>query len=203
MTSDIFTSWFTIFLTQVKERPLLLIFDGHRTHATLEIIKLAQSNNFTLLKLPSHTTDILQPLDVACFRPLKCYWDKRVIAFQKENDFHYLAKSDYVDLLCDVWFQGLSVQNIQTGFRSTGIFPVDRSKYPLAKFNCVKMASYTSYHTIQHDAGNPNIAVEGHGNTTSLSFCSIPVPVQQSTSLPVSPVTAINIGASGDSSSSV
>ena len=57
-------------------RPLLLIFDGHLTHFSLEVIEKARREDITLLKLLPHVTDILQPLDVACFGPLKRMWEK-------------------------------------------------------------------------------------------------------------------------------
>jgi hypothetical protein len=56
MQTNVFVSWFDTFLRQVKERPLLLVFDGHRTHIGLDLIKCAKDNNVSLLKLPSHTT---------------------------------------------------------------------------------------------------------------------------------------------------
>jgi hypothetical protein len=35
MQTNVFVSWFDTFLRQVKERPFLLVFDGHRTHIGL------------------------------------------------------------------------------------------------------------------------------------------------------------------------
>jgi hypothetical protein len=64
MQTNVFVSWFDTFLRQVKERPFLLVFDGHRTHIGLDLIKCAKDNNVSLLKLPSHTTHCLQPLDM-------------------------------------------------------------------------------------------------------------------------------------------
>jgi hypothetical protein len=142
MNTEIFNSWFLEFLKMVKERPLILIFDGHKTHISLPLIKLGQDNQVSILKLPSHTTSLLQPLDVACFKPLKNAWDNRLLQFQRDNNFRQLGKSEMVDLICDVWNIGLNPANIKAGFLKTGIFPVDRNVYPTNLFHPVKFASY-------------------------------------------------------------
>ena len=45
-------------------RPVLLVLDGHGSHITIDVIEYARSNEVYLLCLPSHTSHILQPLDV-------------------------------------------------------------------------------------------------------------------------------------------
>ena len=54
----------------LKLPPILLIYDGHGSHTTLDWITLARANNIILYCLPPHTTHWLQPLDVGCFGPL-------------------------------------------------------------------------------------------------------------------------------------
>ena len=71
MTKEVFHDWFKKFARFVKVRPLLLILDGHLTHLSLDVILKAREEKITILKLPAHTTDLLQPLDVTCFGPLK------------------------------------------------------------------------------------------------------------------------------------
>ena len=71
MTADVFAKWFNRFCEQVTLRPLLLIFDGHLMHISIPVIEQEIVENIILLKLPRHVTDLLQPLDVACFGPVK------------------------------------------------------------------------------------------------------------------------------------
>ncbi|KAG0716222.1 hypothetical protein GWK47_010228 [Chionoecetes opilio] len=74
MTTAIFHGWMEEFVKETKDiRPLLLLFYGHLAHMSATTIELAMRENITLIKLPSHCTDVLQPLDVACFNPLKSY----------------------------------------------------------------------------------------------------------------------------------
>ncbi|XP_071043034.1 tigger transposable element-derived protein 6-like [Parasteatoda tepidariorum] len=91
MTADIFDSWFIIFCEQVKTRPLLIIYDGHKTHMSMNVIAKARSEKISILKLPAHTTDILQPLDKCCFRPLKMKWDKRLTESLLGVTLHLIA----------------------------------------------------------------------------------------------------------------
>ena len=67
MDSEAFAKWFEKFCKYVKERPLLLIYDGHMTHVTIPVITLAMKENVVLIKLPPHFTDLLQVLDKTCF----------------------------------------------------------------------------------------------------------------------------------------
>ena len=76
MTMELFSSWFIKFLNTVTERPLLLVFDGHMTHVSINVIQRAMEDDVILLKLPSHTTDKLQPLDIGGFEQLKRLWEK-------------------------------------------------------------------------------------------------------------------------------
>ena len=65
-----YLEWFKSFLKNIPPtRPVLVIEDGHSSHISLEVIKLAQNNDVHLLCLPSHTTHILQPLDISVFKP--------------------------------------------------------------------------------------------------------------------------------------
>ena len=71
METETFAAWFSHFADFVKERPLILLFDSHLTHISISFIKRALNENIIIVKFPPHVTDVLQPLDVFCFGPLK------------------------------------------------------------------------------------------------------------------------------------
>ena len=50
-------------------RPLLLLYDGHKSHISPSLIEWAKEHNIVLFVLPAHTSHILQPMDVGCFGP--------------------------------------------------------------------------------------------------------------------------------------
>ena len=121
MDSEVFAEWFDIFIKMVKDRPLLLLFDGHMTHITLPVIEKAMKERVIIVKFPPHVTDILQPLDVTCFGPLKRRWEQllqeRVNLFAAKCQ---LSKEDFVNQLCKIWKDGMRESNIVNGFSSTG-----------------------------------------------------------------------------------
>ena len=72
--SELFLKWlehFCAFTKASKDRPQLIILDGHHSHKTLAAIELAESKGVHLLTLPPHSTHRMQPLDRTFFRPLK------------------------------------------------------------------------------------------------------------------------------------
>ena len=74
---SLFLDWFKFFIASIlPARPVLTIEDGHSSHISLEVIKLARENDIYLLCLPSHCTHILQLLDVGVFKSLKAHFNK-------------------------------------------------------------------------------------------------------------------------------
>ncbi len=76
MTEGNFFQWMEqVFVPWVSslnsDRPHLLILDGHASHISIRVKELADKNQIHLFLLPPHSSHILQPLDVACYGPLK------------------------------------------------------------------------------------------------------------------------------------
>ena len=78
ITTEIFALWLQNLTKQVKEPPLLVIYDGHLTHVLLKLIEKAIKEKITIVKLSPHVTDRLQPLDACCFGQLKCEWENKL-----------------------------------------------------------------------------------------------------------------------------
>lgn len=66
---------------QAKYKPRVLICDGFGTHETLEVMEFCFENNIILCRLPSHTSDKLQPCDVGVFGPLKTAYRDQIERF--------------------------------------------------------------------------------------------------------------------------
>ncbi|XP_049770439.1 uncharacterized protein LOC126109453 [Schistocerca cancellata] len=96
MTSSIFSSYFSHFCDTVKERPLLLLLDGHLSHLDPTVIEKARNERITIMKLPPHTADQLQPLDKCCSKPFKDTWNTELIQSQNSSIF-----SSYFSHFCD------------------------------------------------------------------------------------------------------
>jgi hypothetical protein len=56
---------------KAANKPRVLICDGHKSHITGNFIDFCLKNNIRLLIIPPHASHIVQPLDLACFGPLK------------------------------------------------------------------------------------------------------------------------------------
>jgi hypothetical protein len=54
----------------------LLIMDGHGSRVTLKAISQAKEINLDIITLPSHTSHVLQTLNVYCFKPFKITFRK-------------------------------------------------------------------------------------------------------------------------------
>ena len=111
--------------------PRLLIYDGHLSHVWYGTLELARQQKVTIIKLPPHTTDLLQPLDVAVFKSLKDHWGD--ILFQQFSmSRNKLTKSEFATVLSseDVWKNAFTPENIKQGFRKCGISPPNRKMYP-------------------------------------------------------------------------
>ena len=76
------------------------MFDGNLTHISAPVIKNALEQNIIILKFPRHVTDVLQPLEAACFGPLKREWERRLHKrISKYRIKQPLTKSEFVNEL--------------------------------------------------------------------------------------------------------
>ncbi|XP_050303575.1 uncharacterized protein LOC126741242 [Anthonomus grandis grandis] len=150
-----FFEWFsTAFVQEVQNKrrtrgtpnqTALLMYDGHSSHINCRIVNAALDNNIQVYKFPSHLTDKIQPLDKCVFGPVKTAWTKKLITFTKKQigkSNIRLSKSQFVELLGEVWRDSTKHDNIVKGFISTGTFPVDSTKFPEADFNPVLLRRY-------------------------------------------------------------
>jgi hypothetical protein len=82
--------WFKdVFIPQAEAqntsgKPIILIYDGHGSHETLNLLHLAKEHNIILFSLPLHTTHKLQPLDIGVFGPFACAWIERCDDYMEE-----------------------------------------------------------------------------------------------------------------------
>jgi DDE superfamily endonuclease len=56
----------------------LLIIDGHNSHATPEFDQYCTQNKIISLCMPTHSSHLLQPLDVSCYSSLKRAYGREI-----------------------------------------------------------------------------------------------------------------------------
>ena len=66
-------------------KTILLIYDGHQSHKTIELREAALEYGIELYCLPPHTSHRLQPLDVGVFGPLQRAWQNRCVIAMDET----------------------------------------------------------------------------------------------------------------------
>ena len=123
--------------------------------SNFECHKKARSEDINIIKLPPHTTDVLQPLDVCCFKPLKTRRDATTAKWQAAHSARRITKSEFVDLVGKVRDECFSLPTIKMAFKKTGLYPPDHSIYPTAVFNPDLYKLYISVHTSTEPVHKP------------------------------------------------
>lgn len=127
MTIQIFVEFYLPFVIKhtrcSKEKPILLILDNHCSHISLESVTLAKDSGVVLLTLPPHTSHRLQPLDRTVFGPMKTYFNRAMDNFMRTHPKRSINIYDIGGLTERAFAQSMTVGNITSGFRSTGIYP--------------------------------------------------------------------------------
>jgi len=92
----------------------------------LGFVKKAAEEQVIVLCLPPHTTHLTQPLDKGCFGLLKMYWREECQSCITCNPGRVVTRYQFSELFSRAWHEGMSMSNIMSGFRITGIFPFNR-----------------------------------------------------------------------------
>jgi hypothetical protein len=71
--------------------PVILFIDGHKSHVSLEVANLCRNNQIILCCLYPNATHILQPCDVAIFKPLKTSWRKVILEYKQKHHKYYIT----------------------------------------------------------------------------------------------------------------
>lgn len=119
-----------------KDNPVLIILDNHESHISLDTIIYCRENGIILLTFPPHTSHRLQPLDVAVFAPFKSYCKNAFNKWISENPGKTINIYEIAKLSAVAFDESFSRKNILSGFKKTGISPLDRSVFKEDDFLC-------------------------------------------------------------------
>jgi hypothetical protein len=109
-----------------KERPVLLILDDHDSHLSLDGIELCRESGIIILSLPPHCSHKLQPLDRSVYGPFKKYVNSMFDAWMRSNPGKTMSIYDIPGVVRDALPLATTPKNIQSGFRVSGIWPLNR-----------------------------------------------------------------------------
>lgn len=92
MTNNIFLEWMQHLKKNTqgglpKDNRHLLILDGHSSNVTIETISNKLKIGLDIITLPTHSSQILQYLNVSCFYPFKYYLTTQRIERMRLNPY--------------------------------------------------------------------------------------------------------------------
>lgn len=105
----------------------LLILDGHSSHLTAEFDDFCKQNAIICLCMPAHASQLLQPLDVGVFGPLKSAYGKLLEQRMVAGNNH-IDKEDFLSLYPDARAEAFTSAKICSGFAGAGLKPLDQER---------------------------------------------------------------------------
>jgi hypothetical protein len=130
ITNKLFLQWIKYFATQIPSnaQPTLLILDGHGSHLSLEVVEFAKGKQIFIFCFPSHSTHVLQPLDLVTFGIFKRKLKSAIFEKAARDLSFTVSKSTIGGLINSFWCSVFTRENICSAFRAAGIAPFDPLK---------------------------------------------------------------------------
>jgi hypothetical protein len=102
----------------------LLIVDGHESHCSVDFHTLCEEKKIITICMPPHSSHLLQPLNVACFSPLKRKYSDKISALAGGTT-HHINKETFLLAFKATFEKVFTADNIRAGFRGAGLVPLD------------------------------------------------------------------------------
>ncbi|GBP59179.1 CENP-B homolog protein 2 [Eumeta japonica] len=128
---ELFTKWLRHFVAIVKpskEDPVLLVLDGHYSHTrNLDVIDIARDNGVSVVCLPPHSTDHMQPLDVSFMFPFKTFYTQEIERWLINHPGRVVTHYQLGEIFGRAYAKARKIDIAVNGFRETGIFPLNEN----------------------------------------------------------------------------
>lgn len=138
-------------LEDIRQDRLLLLVDGHPSRYNFKAALILYLFGIDLVLIPPHTSHLLQAFDVAVASPLKTYFKEFIV--MERYDMYFAngfldnkqtareLRNTMLKSFINALNKSATFANIQAGFQSSGIVPVDRNK-PLSSEYAVDPTNY-------------------------------------------------------------
>ena len=136
------------------EIKVLLILDNHDIHISLDAIDYVRENGVVLLSFRPHCSHKMQPLDRTVFGPFKMHYNVAADAWMRENKGKTMTIYEIPVLVGKAFPRAMTPVNIQSGFRVSGIYPLDRNIFTDDEF---LPSDVTDRPLNNHDVAMPEI----------------------------------------------
>ena len=155
MNKNIFTYWALLFLTEIslyrlglppelRDQRILLLLDGHKSRNNYFVARVFDSFGIDILIFPGHTSHILQAFDVSVASPLKTAYKEWLLTYDLdlENLIQTLRPRKklkeirimMIKCLNNALSQSATLGNIQSGFKASGVCPLNKNAPLQSKF---------------------------------------------------------------------
>jgi hypothetical protein len=128
ITDELALDWLHYFDTWTKTRancePQFLFLDGHRIHYSLAFVRYAHQKDILIVSYASHSTHLLQPLDLVLFCPLQKAYSKAAADYTRTSCCG-VTKKDFWRFYYFAMKEAYTAENIESAWRTSGIFPLN------------------------------------------------------------------------------
>ena len=167
MNGDVFAKWmkkFISFSRASKDKPVLLILDGHNSHTkNIEVIDMAMDNGVVMLSLPPHTTHRMQPLDLAFMKPLSTYMTSELKKCIRKQEGKPVIMKQLFELFSNAFLKAATVKTAVDSFKKPGLYPFNRNVFKDEDF----LACNNSFENFEVDESDDNLELTNEmANTT-------------------------------------
>jgi hypothetical protein len=102
----------------------LLILDGHVSHTAEAFWQKAWSCGVLILRLPPHSTHLLQPLDLEVFGAFKTSYRSLIVGQQFEG-IHKVSSQDFFNFYFRAKELSFTKRLIESSFKTAGLWPIN------------------------------------------------------------------------------
>jgi hypothetical protein len=129
INDDIAVWWLNeIFLPQTKPpgtQYRILLFDNHNSHLSGRFESECRKQRVITIPLPAHTSDVLQPLDLIMFSPIKGKYKDKLYQLCELNDGDNTKKKDFCHLYHEARKETFKPSSFLSAFKKAGLVPFD------------------------------------------------------------------------------
>ncbi|KAL0858974.1 hypothetical protein ABMA27_010833 [Loxostege sticticalis] len=131
----IFLNHFQKYSRSSKENKVLLLLDNHPSHITISALDFCKEHGIVMLSFPPHCSHKLQPVDRSVNGPLKKAVNSACDAWMRSHPGRTMTIYDIPSIVATAYPLALTQNNIQAGFRCTGIYPFNRNIFTELDFS--------------------------------------------------------------------
>lgn len=128
----------------------MLIMNNHNSHPTLEAYEIAKNNYITMLSIPPQSS---HRLDMTFIGPLKTAYRRECDMYIKSRNMIKITPYEIAGLFNKAYSKLVSLDKGISGFKTTGIFPMDPSVLSDKDFIALDQNEHDDHTTNDGDVG--------------------------------------------------